>query len=173
MGEAAENVKNLKAMLWQQWIKVAYDFLRALPQKITPPDPFGVVEDMVFTFSDSMGVTNRTELTKAITTALEGDFELAIQSRSHQVWLSCIDVLYRYRSPEARLFVTDNGFVGHISSQLQPRDHLVAFYGCNVPFVIREMESRVYKLVGPCIVPRLLRRELLESELREEEFVLV
>jgi len=173
MGEGAENVKNLKAMLWQQWIKVTYDLLRTLPQKVAPPDPFAVVEDMVFTFSHSMGVTNRTELKKAVTTALEGDFDRAIQSWSHQVWLSRIDVLYRYRSPEARLFVTDNGFVGHISSRVQPRDHLVAFYGCNVPFVIREMESRVYKLVGPCVVPRLLRRELLEPEPREEEFVLV
>ncbi|KAF8846854.1 hypothetical protein BDZ45DRAFT_733974 [Acephala macrosclerotiorum] len=168
-----ENVKNLKAMLWQQWIKVTYDFLRALPHKIAPPDPFAVVEEMAFTFSHSMGVTNRTELKKAVTTAIEGDFESAIQSWSHPVWLSRIDVFYRYRSPEARLFVTDNGFVGHISSRVQLRDLLVAFYGCNVPFVIREMENRVNKLVGPCVVPRLLRKEFLKSKPSEEKFILV
>lgn len=172
MGERVENVKNLKAILWQHWIRVTYDFLCALPQKIAPPDAFAVVEDMIFTFSRSIGVTNRAELKKAAMTALESNFEHAIQSWSHQVWLSRIDVFYRYRSPEARLFVTDNGFVGHVSSQVQPRDHLVAFYGCNVPFIVREIESRVYKLVGPCIVPRL-RREFLGPEPREEDFVLV
>jgi hypothetical protein len=172
IGEGAEN-NSLKARLWQQWIKVGYDFLTALPQKIAPPDAFAVVEDMVFTFSHGMGVTNRTEIKKAVMTALEGDFGRAIQSWSHQVWLSRIDVFYHYRSPEARLFVTDNGFVGHISSPVQPRDHLVAFNGCNVPFVIRKVESGVYRLVGPCAVPRLLRGELTESEPRVEEFVLV
>jgi hypothetical protein len=173
MGEGAENVKNLKAMLWQEWIKVGYNFLCALPQKIAPPDAFATIEDMVFTFGHSMGVTNRTELKKAVMTALEGEFERAIQSWSHQVWLARFDVIYRYRSPEARLFVTDNGFVGHISSPVQPRDHLVALNGCNVPFVIREVESGVYRLVGPCVVPRLLRGELPEPEPREEEFILV
>jgi hypothetical protein len=173
MGKGAENVQNLKAMLWQQWINVTYKFLRDLPQEIAPSDPFAVVEDLVFIFGHSMGIANRAELKKAITTALEGDFERAIQSWSHQVWLSRIDIIWRYRSREARLFVTDNGFVGHISSRVQPKDHLVAFYGCSVPFVIREVESRVYKLVGPCIVPQLLRKRLLEPEPREEEFCLV
>jgi hypothetical protein len=164
---------DFKARLWQEWIRVHYNFFRDLLQDIPSLDAIVATEDIVAIFANSMGITNRPELRNAVATALQAEPEQAIQSWSHRVWLSRIDILYRHRSPEARLFATANGSFGHVTAPVQPTDHLVVFYGCSIPFIIREKEHRTYQIVGPCVLPQLLKGEAPSAGLGAEEFVLI
>ncbi|KAF2273331.1 HET-domain-containing protein [Westerdykella ornata] len=166
---------DFKVRFWHEWIMIAYELFCSLPQGTVPSNAVAATQEMVNIFANRMGVTNQMELNQAVAVALTVDAESAIRAWSHRVWLSRIDIFYRCRSPTATLFATENGLVGHISSPVEPDDHLVAFYGCNVPFVIREVERGVYRLVGPCVVPGLLSKRnadhILETE--TEEYVLV
>lgn len=167
---------DLKARLWQEWIKVSYTFFHNLPPGFASVDAMKATEDIVAIFANSMGITNRQELRQAVTVVLRGDPEHAIRSWSHRVWLSRIDILYRYRSPEARLFISSEGIFGHVTAPVEPKDQLMVFYGCAIPFIVRKKNHETYQIVGPCVLPQLLRDNAALGglvALVDKEFILV
>jgi hypothetical protein len=69
---------------------------------------------------------------------------------------------YAWTAHDRRVFLTENGFYGIGPPLLKEGDRVAVFEGVLVPYCLRPVEGKGYKLVGVCYVHGVMRGEVFD-----------
>lgn len=85
-----------------------------------------------------------------------------------------VRIAFQRATTNRKFGLTSEGYFGLFPGHACQGDFVCVFLGCQVPFVLRPVEDRKFRLVGECYVHGIMRGEAMESEtIPQREFVII
>ncbi len=78
--------------------------------------------------------------------------------------------MLRINTHKRRPLITNSGYLALGRLDSQPGDLLVIFLGAQVPFVVREIQNGIYRLIGEAYVHGVMDGQFIEESLSIETF---